>query len=864
MRGDIIKIVVCGSVIVSVSLTSVTVCADETKVDIPLMQPTPAPGMPGPSPYSFTSLRLNNAVAAGQAAGALIPDIEDRIAKLTQASNELGTLLSNPVNTSPNSQTINKTAVDTKALISTEIENLTRLKTAAEEYKAVTTPIPPGSARTGRLSNDSDPGDFQWASERLKSIMTNAIQNADTLINSSTMITTNPSTSNINITKAADTTSTYFNGEINTSVNATTANTVGAISTGKTTAVITGLGSGTVNATDNGEGQVPSHVIAVGNNTFASVKDGESAIVIGDDAHVENSSIGIGRMAIATKDGLALGDGTNAGDSAMAIGTSAKATSLLSTAIGNSSEATRKASLAVGLVAHAEGEDSTAIGTSSSATGNDSIAIGSNSNATGQASVATGSNSTATGQASVATGSNSTATGANSVALGANSVADKDNDVSIGGKIINKFTGLWDDFTRTLSGVTDGTDIHDAVNKGQLDTAKTDAINEAKGYTDTEINKVLNNGSSTTAAAFSIGEGAQATGIGSAATGVRAKATRESSTATGVVSQATGGSSTATGGFSTATGENSTATGAFATATGARSTATGMHSKATGANSVALGAYSVADKDNDVSIGGIIFNNATGDWEGFTRTLSGLSDGTDAHDAVTKGQLDNAIAGVAGGVSREEAQAMADGAKTAANTHTDSEILKVLNQGSSTLPSAFSIGKDAQATATGSTATGANSKATGFGSLAMGLNAQATGDSSISTGRSATATGEKSTATGSLAWATGDFSTATGMRAQATGEKSTATGTYSMATGANSVALGAYSVAEKDNDVSIGGSMYNSDTGFFDDFTRTLSGLADGTDAHDAVNKGQLDTAKTDAIDAAKGYTDTAKTAAVT
>ncbi|EAA6845097.1 hypothetical protein DRX19_29970, partial [Salmonella enterica subsp. enterica] len=135
--------------IVSVSLTSVTVCADETKVDIPLMQPTPAPGMPHTVIYSYSSTRLNNAVAAGQAAGALIPDIEDRIAKLTQAYNELDTQLSNPVNSSPNSQTISKAAIDTKALISTEIENLTQLKTAAEVYKAVTTPIPPGSISTG-------------------------------------------------------------------------------------------------------------------------------------------------------------------------------------------------------------------------------------------------------------------------------------------------------------------------------------------------------------------------------------------------------------------------------------------------------------------------------------------------------------------------------------------------------------------------------------------------------------------------------------------------------------------------------------------------------------------------------------------
>ncbi|ECI0841042.1 hypothetical protein AU892_28665, partial [Salmonella enterica subsp. diarizonae] len=110
---------------------------------------------------------------------------------------------------------------------------------------------------------------------------------------------------------------------------------------------------------------------------------------------------------------------------------------------------------------------------------------------------------------------------------------------------------------------------------------------------------------------------------------------------------------------------------------------------------------------------------------------------------------------------------------------------------------------------------------------------------------------------------TADGAFSIGKDAQATGDKSTATGSNSTATGANSVALGANSVAEKDNDVSIGGKIWNAVTSSWDDFTRTLSGLTDGTDSHDAVNKGQLDTAKTDAIDAAKGYTDTAKTAAV-
>ncbi|EDW1733125.1 hypothetical protein S726_005349, partial [Salmonella enterica subsp. enterica] len=472
MRGDIIKIVVCGSVIVSVSLTSVTVCADETKVDIPLMQPTPAPVL-GISPYNFDEIRLENAVKAAQAAGALIPDIEDRIAKLTQASNELDTLLSNPANTSPNSQIINKAAVDTKALIAAEIENLTKLSTDAKTYAGVSYTVTP-YIKTGTLSNNTDPGDFQRASERLKSIMTNAIQNANTLINSSTMITTSPSTSNINITKATDTTRTYFNGEINTSVNATTANTVGAISTGKTTAVITGLGSGTVNATDTGAGDVPSSVIAVGNNTFANVNNGSSAIIIGDNAQVYGYlDTELLETAIAIG-----GNAKVSGDDSLAFGFNAQATDKHTTAIGNNAKATSVNATAFGRNAEA-GNNDTAIGGDSLATGGASTATGGGSKATSFGSTATGVTAQATGLKSTATGAASKATGENSVALGAESVADQDNQVSIGQKITDAATGAVSYVTRTLSNLTDGTDAHDAVNKGQLDTAKADAVSEA-------------------------------------------------------------------------------------------------------------------------------------------------------------------------------------------------------------------------------------------------------------------------------------------------------------------------------------------------------------------------------------------------
>ncbi|HFW4799682.1 TPA: YadA C-terminal domain-containing protein [Salmonella enterica subsp. diarizonae serovar 60-67:z35:-] len=60
------------------------------------------------------------------------------------------------------------------------------------------------------------------------------------------------------------------------------------------------------------------------------------------------------------------------------------------------------------------------------------------------------------------------------------SITDRDNDVSIGGNDPDSGKS----FTRTLSGLSSGTDVHDAINKGQLDSAKAAAIAKAKEYTD--------------------------------------------------------------------------------------------------------------------------------------------------------------------------------------------------------------------------------------------------------------------------------------------------------------------------------------------------------------------------------------------
>ncbi|ECS6900477.1 hypothetical protein CDJ04_17850 [Salmonella enterica] len=173
----------------------------------------------------------------------------------------------------------------------------------------------------------------------------------------------------------------------------------------------------------------------------------------------------------------------------------------------------------------------------------------------------------------------------------------------------------------------------------------------------------------------------------------------------------------------------------------------------------------------------------------------------------------------------------------------------------------YSIATGSYALATGEngTATGSYAQAAGEGSTATGSYAQAAGEDSTATGNLANATGIASTATGSYAQAAKEGSTATGYNTQAAGEYSTATGVNTLAKGKNSVALGANSRATHDNEVNIGVWSFQSGSTYKQTGTRTLSGLADGVNADEAVNKGQLDKVKQDA----NTYTDKAKADAI-
>jgi autotransporter adhesin len=105
---------------------------------------------------------------------------------------------------------------------------------------------------------------------------------------------------------------------------------------------------------------------------------------------------------------------------------------------------------------------------------------------------------------------------------------------------------------------------------------------------------------------------------------------------------------------------------------------------------------------------------------------------------------------------------------------------------------------------------------------------------------------QTSTNNTTVASATGNNSTAAGAGATASGNNSTAVGSGSSAAGDNSVAIGAGSVASTSNSVSVGSAGNE----------RTVTNVANGVNATDAVNVGQLGEAINQAENWSKDYVD--------
>ncbi|HAV7871394.1 TPA: YadA-like family protein [Escherichia coli] len=157
---------------------------------------------------------------------------------------------------------------------------------------------------------------------------------------------------------------------------------------------------------------------------------------------------------------------------------------------------------------------------------------------------------------------------------------------------------------------------------------------------------------------------ASAAGIGSTAVGYNSVAKGDSSVAMGYNSVAKGDSSVAMGYNSVAKGDSSVAMGYNSVAKGDSSVAIGQDSYSDVDTGIALGSSSVSSRvivkgsrDTSVSEEGVVIGYDTTDGEllgalsigddGKYRQIINVADGSEAHDAVTVRQLQNAIGAVA-------------------------------------------------------------------------------------------------------------------------------------------------------------------------------------------------------------------------
>ncbi|WP_240159204.1 MULTISPECIES: YadA-like family protein [unclassified Burkholderia] len=233
----------------------------------------------------------------------------------------------------------------------------------------------------------------------------------------------------------------------------------------------------------------------------------------------------------------------------------------------------------------------------------------------------------------------------------------------------------------------------------------------------------------------------------------------------------------ATGMQANALGKNSVAIGSTANATNVNTLAIGSGARATGVNSVAIGVNSVATDADTLSVGDV----------GDTRRIVNVSDGIDAHDAVTMKQLTDAM--------------------HTANTQLDQKMTR-MTRDVSAKPGSFvaveGVGADGSLPAVASmngrdptlgtaAAIGVSSAAGGTGAIAVGLQAAALSDHSVAIG-SVAQTGveqEYSVAIGSKVTTNGPGALAIGSRAKANGENAVAVGNNGvMAIGKSSIAIG--------------------------------------------------------------------------
>ncbi|MFW6476278.1 trimeric autotransporter adhesin Ata [Acinetobacter baumannii] len=207
-------------------------------------------------------------------------------------------------------------------------------------------------------------------------------------------------------------------------------------------------------STQGAEGVNSNQSVAIGDQTKAI---GDQSVAIGADVIAKgNSSVAIGgddvdKIARDTElsntyteiTGGTLQAGkyptTEANHGSTAVGVQAVGTGAFSSAFGMTSKATGDASSAFGVMSNASGKGAAAFGAVAQATGDGASAMGINSLASGTNSTAIGSGNkpgegaNATGNSSAAIGSGAQATGDNSAAIGKGAEATNENAAAVGG-----------------------------------------------------------------------------------------------------------------------------------------------------------------------------------------------------------------------------------------------------------------------------------------------------------------------------------------------------------------------------------------------------------------------------------------------
>ncbi|MDK2101406.1 trimeric autotransporter adhesin Ata [Acinetobacter baumannii] len=359
-----------------------------------------------------------------------------------------------------------------------------------------------------------------------------------------------------------------------------------------------------------------------------------------------------------------------AGREAMAIGGSAQAIGSGAIAMGSSSQTVGRGDVAIGRNASTQGAEgvnsnqSVAIGDQTKAIGDQSVAIGADVIAKGNSSVAIGGDdvdkiardtelsntyteitggtlqagkypTTEANHGSTAVGVQAVGTGAFSSAFGMTSKATGDASSAFG--VMSNASGK-------------GAAAFGAVAQATGDGASAMGINSlASGTNSTAIgsgNKPGEGAKATGNSSAAIGSGAQATGDNSAAIGKGAEATNENAAAVGGGAKATGKNAAAIGGGAIADQENAVAVGQGAQSLVEGGVALGARSKVEAKNSVALGQDAVAteatgssfltNRDASQSNGVISVGSA-----GKERRITNVEDGSADSDAVTVRQLKN-------------------------------------------------------------------------------------------------------------------------------------------------------------------------------------------------------------------------------